>query len=71
MKHENDIELEYQGITDEIMKTEQLDAAIRALHVLAVLKDNSIEWMNAYALEALKEIETLGYNYELHKHSLN
>ena len=71
MKHENDIELEYQGITDEIMKTEQLDAAIRALHVLAVLKDNSIEWMNAYALEALKEVETLGYNYELHKHSLN
>ena len=71
MKHENDIELQYQGITDEIMKTEQLDAAIRALHVLAVLKDNSIEWMNAYALEALKEIESLGYNYELHKHSLN
>ena len=71
MKHENDIDLQYQGITDEIMKTEQLDAAIRALHVLAVLKDNSIEWMNAYALEALKEIEALGYNYELHKHSLN
>ena len=71
MKQENDIELQYQGVTDEIMKTEQLDAAIRALHVLAVLKDNIVEWMNTYALEALKEIEALGYNYELHRQSLN
>lgn len=71
MKQENDIELQYQGATDEIMITEQLDAAIRALHVLAVLKDNSVEWMNSYALEALKEIEALGYNYELHRQSLN
>tara|TARA_Y100001951_G_scaffold23791_1_gene18418 strand:- start:762 stop:977 length:216 start_codon:yes stop_codon:yes gene_type:complete len=71
MKQENDVELQYQGATDEIMITEQLDAAIRALHVLAVLKDNSVEWMNSYALEALKEIEALGYNYELHKQSLN
>lgn len=71
MKQENDIELQYQGATDEIMITEQLDAAIRALHVLAVLKDNSVEWMNTYALEALKEIEALGYNYELHRQSLN
>ena len=71
MKQEHNTELEYQGVTDDHLKTQQLDTAIRALHVLAVLKDNSIEWMNSYALEALKEIEALGYNYELHKHSLS
>ena len=71
MKQESNIELQYQGITDEHLRTQQLDAAIRALHVLAVLKDTNIDWMNSYALEALKEIESLGYNYELLSSELN
>ena len=71
MKQESNIELQYQGITDEHLRTQQLDAAIRALHVLAVLKDANIDWMNSYALEALKEIESLGYNYELLSSELN
>lgn len=71
MKQENKTELDYQGVTEEILKSEQLDAAIRALHVLAVLKESNVEWMNTYALEALREIESLGYNYDLHRQSLN
>mgnify|MGYP003135054707 CR=1 FL=1 len=71
MKRENETELDYQGITEEILVSEQLDAAIRALHVIAVLKESSIEMLNAYALEALKEIETLGYTYDMHKQSFN
>jgi len=71
MKRENETELDYQGITEEILVSEQLDAAIRALHVIAVLKESSIEMLNAYALEALKEIETLGYHYDMHKQSFN
>jgi hypothetical protein len=71
MKQENETELDYQGVTEEILRSEQLDAAIRALHVLAVLKESNVEWMNTYALEALKEIEALGYNYDLCRQSLN
>lgn len=71
MKQEHNAELEYQGVTDDHLKTQQLDAAIRALHVLAVLKDTNIEWMNTYALDALKEIESLGYTYDVFSTELN
>ena len=67
----NDIELDYQGATDEAMKTEQLDAAVRALHVLAIMQKGDSLWMATYAIDALREIELLGYQYETFKDQLN
>ena len=67
----NDPELDYQGISENALKTEQLDAAVRALHVLAVMHKADPKWMSNYALDALKEVESLGYQYESFKDQLN
>ena len=71
MKQNNDAEIEYQGNPDAGLKDEQLDAAVRALHVLAVLQNGNSEWMSNYALDALREIEALGYMYESYTETLN
>jgi hypothetical protein len=67
----NDAELDYQGISENALKTEQLDAAVRALHVLAIMQKGDSAWMASYAIDALKEIEALGYQYETFRDQLN
>tara|TARA_X000001388_G_C2216973_1_gene117652 strand:+ start:197 stop:412 length:216 start_codon:yes stop_codon:yes gene_type:complete len=67
----NDPELDYQGVTENALKTEQLDAAVRALHVLAIMQKGDSAWMASYAIDALREIEALGYQYETFKDQLN
>jgi hypothetical protein len=67
----NDPELDYQGISENALKTEQLDAAVRALHVLAIMQKGDSAWMASYAIDALKEIEALGYQYETFRDQLN
>ncbi len=67
----NDPELDYQGVTENALKTEQLDAAVRALHVLAIMQKGDSGWMASYAIDALREIEALGYQYETFKDQLN
>ena len=67
----NDPELDYQGISENALKTEQLDAAVRALHVLAIMQKGDSVWMASYAIDALKEIEALGYQYETFRDQLN
>ena len=67
----NDPELDYQGVTENALKTEQLDAAVRALHVLAIMQKGDSGWMASYAIDALKEIEALGYQYETFIDQLN
>ena len=67
----NDPELDYQGVTENALKTEQLDAAVRALHVLAIMQKGDSGWMASYAIDALREIEALGYQYETFRDQLN
>ena len=67
----NDPELDYQGVTENALKTEQLDAAVRALHVLAIMQKGDSAWMASYAIDALREIEALGYQYETFIDQLN
>lgn len=67
----NDPELDYQGVSENALKTEQLDAAVRALHVLAIMQKGDSAWMASYAIEALREIEALGYQYETFRDQLN
>jgi|TARA_R100001460_G_scaffold102574_1_gene147230 hypothetical protein len=67
----NDPELDYQGVTENALKTEQLDAAVRALHVLAIMQKGDSAWMASYAIDALREIEALGYQYETFRDQLN
>tara|TARA_R100000655_G_scaffold82585_3_gene122126 strand:- start:149 stop:364 length:216 start_codon:yes stop_codon:yes gene_type:complete len=67
----HDPEFDYQGITDDALKTEQLDVAVRALHVLAIMQKGDSAWMASYAIDALKEIEALGYQYETFRDQLN
>jgi len=71
MNDQNNIDEDYYGISDKALLTEQLDAAIRALHVLAVMHKADAKWMSNYALDALKEVESLGYQYESFKDQLN
>jgi hypothetical protein len=71
MNPEYDIEMDYQGISDDNLVKDQLTAAVQALHVLAVIQQGNPEWMANFALDALKEIETLGYSYENFREILN
>ena len=64
MKPQNEAELEYRGLTESRMKDEQLEAAVKALHVIAVMYDGSASFMANVAIDALKEMETFGYLYE-------
>ena len=59
-----DIEREYEGITDNRMKDEQLEVAVRALHVIAVMSTNDSTVVNNIAIDALKEMESCGYLYD-------
>tara|TARA_R100001082_G_C4237400_1_gene105826 strand:+ start:48 stop:263 length:216 start_codon:yes stop_codon:yes gene_type:complete len=64
MKQLNEAEKEYDGMNDTLMKHQQLDIAIRALHVIAVMGDEKTSNINNLAIDALREMETYGYLYE-------
>tara|TARA_R100000664_G_C2740897_1_gene129402 strand:+ start:1160 stop:1375 length:216 start_codon:yes stop_codon:yes gene_type:complete len=64
MKLVNEAEREYEGITDNRMKDEQLEVAVKALHVIAVMNEGSSSPISSIAIDALKEMETFGYLYE-------
>tara|TARA_X000001382_G_scaffold8193_2_gene5967 strand:- start:3077 stop:3289 length:213 start_codon:yes stop_codon:yes gene_type:complete len=59
-----DPEREYQGITDDIMLDEQLQIAVRALHVIAVMGTMNAKQVSEIAMDALREMETYGFIYE-------
>ena len=64
MKLVNEAYREYEGITNHRMKDEQLEVAVSALHVIAVMTSGSSDVMTNIALDALKEMETFGYLYD-------
>jgi|TARA_R100001082_G_scaffold84762_1_gene51345 hypothetical protein len=64
MKYNNEVEREYEGITDDHMKNQQLDVAIRALHVIAVMQNSKDNNITNIAIDALREMETYGYLYD-------
>lgn len=64
MKLVNEAGLEYEGITEESVKDEQLEVAVKALHIIAVLNDSDPAFISSIAIDALKEMETYGYYYE-------
>ncbi len=64
MKQVNEAEREYDGVTDDYMKNQQLDVAIRALHVIAVMHNSKDTNVTNIAIDALREMETYGYLYD-------
>lgn len=64
MKQLNDVEREYEGSNDSHMQNQQLEIAIRALHVIAVMGDEKTANITNLAIDALREMETYGYLYE-------
>jgi hypothetical protein len=64
MKYNNEAEREYDGVTDDRMKNQQLDVAIRALHVIAVMQNSKDSNVTNIAIDALREMETYGYLYD-------
>tara|TARA_R100000234_G_C4997355_1_gene178601 strand:+ start:818 stop:1033 length:216 start_codon:yes stop_codon:yes gene_type:complete len=64
MKQLNDVEREYEGSSDSHMQNQQLEIAIRALHVIAVMGDEKTANITNIAIDALREMETYGYLYE-------
>ena len=64
MKQANEAEREYDGVTDDRMKNQQLDVAIRALHVIAVMHTSKDTSVTNIAIDALREMETYGYLYD-------
>jgi len=64
MKLQNEIERDYEGISDDDLKDRQLEVAVRALHVLAVMHEGDSQFMATIAIDALREMETYGYMYD-------
>ena len=50
---------EYEHINANIME-DQLDVAIRALHVISAMPNSDGEFLSSVAMDALKEMETYG-----------
>mgnify|MGYP001246248063 FL=1 len=51
-------------IADEYIKEDQLEVAVRALHVIAAMPSSEPEFLSSVALDALKEMETYGLMYD-------
>ena len=64
MKLINDIDYDYEGVSNDDLKDDQLEVAVRALHVIAILNEGDPHFMASIALDALKEMETYGYMYD-------
>lgn len=64
MNQLNEAELEYEGLSEERMMDRQLEAAVKALHVIAIMHEGDPNFMASIAIDALKEMEIYGYLYE-------
>jgi hypothetical protein len=53
----------YDAIND-YLKEDQLEVAIRALHVISAMPSSDPEFLSSVALDALKEMETYGILYD-------
>jgi len=60
----NDVDRDYEGISDDDLKDRQLEVAVKALHVLAIMNEGDAQFMATVAIDALKEMETFGYMYD-------
>tara|TARA_R100001463_G_scaffold60838_1_gene113481 strand:+ start:263 stop:460 length:198 start_codon:yes stop_codon:yes gene_type:complete len=56
----------YDAIND-YLREDQLEVAVRALHVISAMPSSDPEFLSSVALDALKEMETYGilYDYDL------
>lgn len=52
--------------SDEHVESDQLEIAIRALHIISAMPTADSEFLSSVALDSLKEMETHGilYNYD-------
>ena len=50
---------EYEHVNANIME-DQLDVAVRALHVISAMPTSDPEFLSSVAIDALKEMETYG-----------
>lgn len=50
---------------------QQLAIAIKAFHVIAMLRNGNPAFMAEYAMEALREIETLDFIYDQYSSEYN
>lgn len=64
MNQPSDIDNEYEGLDENNLIHEQIEIAVRALHVIAVMHEGDPAFMSTIAIDALKEMETSGYYYE-------
>lgn len=53
----------YDAIND-YLKEDQLEVAVRALHVISAMPIADPEFLSSVALDALKEMETYGILYD-------
>ena len=61
MNQLNEAELQYEGYTDSRRKDQQLEAAVKALHAIAVILDGDSRQSAQIAIDALNEMETYFY----------
>ena len=64
MKHFSETELDYNGISEQNLANQQLDIAVKAFHVIAVLHNGNPEFMANIAIETLREMEKLAHLYD-------
>lgn len=64
MNQQSDIDNEYEGLDENTLIHEQIEIAVRALHVIAVMHEGDPAFMSTIAIDALKEMETSGYYYD-------
>tara|TARA_R110000744_G_scaffold3012_4_gene11850 strand:- start:3995 stop:4210 length:216 start_codon:yes stop_codon:yes gene_type:complete len=64
MNNLNEVEEEYEGLNQDNLVIEQIEIAVRALHVIAVMHEGDPSFMSSIAIDALKEMETSGYHYD-------
>ena len=50
---------DYEHVNANIME-DQLDVAVRALHVISAMPSSGPEFLSSVAIDALKEMETYG-----------
>jgi|TARA_R100000234_G_scaffold55279_1_gene33188 hypothetical protein len=71
MKYQSEIELQNNGISEKNRMNQQLAIAIKAFHVIAMLRNGNPAFMAEYAMEALREIETLDFIYDQYSSEYN
>tara|TARA_S200002703_G_scaffold56565_1_gene49244 strand:- start:761 stop:976 length:216 start_codon:yes stop_codon:yes gene_type:complete len=60
----NEFVEEYENLDSDNLLHQQIEIAVRALHVIAVMHEGDPAFLSTVALDALKEMETSGYYYD-------